>query len=108
MVAPLYNLEHVYNGEHLSEISRKMTEISRKKTPGENLITNQNPRYHYLKFPEKTYIVPSIVDFKHYFSVSIDYLLKCKNQKFICQIAELYREDLSQRFSAYLSRVGLP
>lgn len=108
LVAPLYNAEHVYTGEHLSAINIKSQEISKKKTPGTLLRQNTNPRYHFLDFTDDILIVPSVVDFKHYFSVPVPYLREVKRKNFVCTVSELYREDLSQRFSAFLSRIGLP
>ena len=72
------------------------------------LIQNETPRYHYLKFPNEVPIVPSIIDFKHYFSLNLEYLYEIKNESFLCRISELYREDISQRFASFLSRIGLP
>ena len=108
IVAPLYNAEHVYLGEHLSELKMEMVKINRGKTPGKTLRQNQTPRYHYLEFPLDIPVVPSVIDFKHYFTVNVEYLKKHKQKNFICQIGPLYREDVSQRFSSYLSRIGLP
>jgi len=108
LVAPLYNLEQVFTGQHLSELNMAMGTISRKKTPGKNLMQNETPRYHYLDFPNEVALVPSVVDFKHYFSVNVVQLKQHKAEKFVCQIGELYRENLSHRFSNYLSRIGLP
>lgn len=108
IMAPIYNVEHVYIGEHLSEIGMKMNPIDRKKTPGNNLRNNETPRFHYLEFPPTFPIPPSVIDFKHYFSANVAYLKKHKSKHFLCQIGALYREDLSQRFASYLSRVGLP
>ena len=108
IVAPLYNVEHVYKGEHLSELNMSMAEINKDKTPGKTLRQNQTPRYHYLEFPSNIPIVSSVIDFKHYFTVNVEYLKKHKKKNFVCQIGPLYREDVSQRFSSYLSRIGLP
>jgi len=108
IVAPLYNVEHVYSGEHLSELEMIMAEIKKGKTQGNTLRQNQTPRYHYLEFPANVPIVSSVIDFKHYFTVNVEYLKKHKKVNFICQIGPLYREDVSQRFSSYLSRIGLP
>ena len=108
LVAPLYNIEHVYNGEHLSEIGIKMQEISANKSPGKFLRNNERPRYHYLEFPPEIPIVPSVIDFKHYFSVNIEYLRKIKKNNFVCQVSELFREEISHRFASFLARIGLP
>jgi hypothetical protein len=108
LVAPLYNVEHVYLGKHLDEIGLKMQPINKSKTPGEKLRQNQTPRYHYLEFPPDIQIVPSVIDFKHYFSMNVQYFKKMKKTNFICNIPPLYREDISHRFANFLSRIGLP
>jgi hypothetical protein len=108
LVAPLYNAEHIYTGEHLSDLGMRMDTITRKKTPGTNLKQNLNPRYHYLDFARTIQIVDSVIDFKHYFTVNIQYLKHHKKTNFVCQLGVLFREDVSQRFSSYLARIGLP
>jgi hypothetical protein len=108
LVAPLYNAEHVFGGEHLSDIGIKSQPINRSKTDGRLLVQNQKPRYHFLEFPNDVPIVPSVIDFKHYFSVPVLYLRELKKTNFVCTVSELYREDISQRFAAFLSRIGLP
>lgn len=108
LVAPLYNVEHVYSGEHLSQLGLTMEPINRNKTPGNFLRNNERPRFHYLSFPANFPIVDSVVDFKHYFGVNIKMLRSLKKINFVCRLQKLYREDLSQRFSSYLSRIGLP
>ena len=108
LVAPIYNAEHVFQGTHLSELDLTMSQINKNRTPGKYLITNQNPRYHYLEFPQNIPIVPGVIDFKHYFSVNVEYLRKLKEQNFVCAVSALFREDISQRFANFLSRIGLP
>lgn len=108
LVAPLYNAEHVYDGDHLSELQMQMQKIDRKSTIAKTLRQNSSPRYHFLEFPDSIPIVPCIMDFKHYFSVPVDYLENIQTTNFICRIADLYREDISQRFASFLSRIGLP
>jgi hypothetical protein len=108
LVAPLYNVEHVYRGEHLEDLGMRMQEINPKRSPGEYLQNNTNPRYHYLRFPPDVPVSDSVVDFKHYFSVNGQYLRGLRAGQFVCRLAPLYREDLSQRFAAYLARIGLP
>lgn len=108
LVAPLYNVEHIYTGEHLQDLGLKMAVINKGKSPGQYLRNNETPRYHYLEFPEDIPVVSSVVDFKHYFSINVEYLKDHKKSNFVCQLSELYREDVSQRFSSFLSRIGLP
>lgn len=106
LVAPIYNLEHLRAGEHLSDLKRTMHRINSKALG--TLKNNDTPRYHYLEFPEDVQIVPSVIDFKHYFSVNVEYLKRRKAKHFVCKVAEVYREDVSQRFASFLSRIGLP
>jgi len=108
LVAPIYNAEQVYLGEHLKEIGQSMATINKTKTPGDLLRQNKNPRYHYLLFPDDIDVVSSVIDFKHYFSVNVECLNKIKKTNFVCKVSVLYREDTSQRFASFLSRIGLP
>jgi len=108
LMAPIYNAEHVYRGEHLNDLGIKAELISKNKSPGMFLRNNERPRYHYLEFPAEIPIVASVIDFKHYFSVHVEYLRQIKPTRFVCTLSPLYREDVCQRFATYLSRIGLP
>jgi len=113
LVAPLYNVDHFFQGAHLSELGKKMMEVKQKKkgkltTDAKNIFQNNNPRYHYLEFDETVDIVPSIIDFKQYFSLNTDYLYEIRSANFVCNISSLYREDISHRFASFLARIGLP
>lgn len=105
LVAPLYNSEHLISGEHLKEIGiSSQRQNTKLKDP---IIKNQNARYHYIEFSNDVVIPNSIIDFKHYFSISLDYMEEHMENR-ICGINPIYRELVSQRFSNYLSRIGLP
>lgn len=108
LLAPLYNVEHVYQGDHLSELGIKMERVPKNHSAGTFLRNNEPPRYHYLEFEDDVPIVPSVIDFKHYFSATVKYLLELKHTACVCAVAPLFREDIAQRFAAYLARVGLP
>lgn len=114
LVAPLYNIDHFTEGKHLELLGRTaqtITKFNKKKKPTtqyKNLLDNEIHRYHYLDFDDDVPIVPSIVDFKHYFTVNVEYLKKHKKQNFVCSVSSLYRERISQRFSYFLGRIGLP
>jgi len=107
LVAPVYNAEKVYAGQHMNELEMNMSPINKNKTPGKNIQKNTNPRYHYLEFHDNS-MVPSVIDFKHYFSVNTNYLRGIKKTNYFCTVSELFREDISLRFSNYLARIGLP
>lgn len=110
IVAPIYNFEDFLQGNHLKQLGMKMVAFPGKtKTTTKNIINNENKRYHYLKFDENVPIVESVIDFKHYFTVSVNYLTSIYHQShYVCSIESLYRELILQRFSNFLSRIGLP
>lgn len=108
LLAPIYNVEHVFQGEHLSELGIRMEPIPKARSAGNFLRNNERPRYHYLEFDEEVPIVPSVIDFKHYFSATVNYLMEIRDTAHVCSVAPLFREDIAQRFAAYLARVGLP
>lgn len=115
IVAPIYNEDLFLAGQHLSDpsIDWRMQVINKKSrgnisTRYKNLIKNEIPRYHHLEFEEEIPIVDSVIDFKHYFSVNVDDLIRIKERNYICKVSKLYRERISQRFSNFLSRIGLP
>ncbi len=108
LMVPMYNAEHVFQGTHLNDLRLSMAPINKNKTEGKNLRNNERPRYHYLEFPDDVPVVPQIADFKHYFSVHLSYIESLRSKQFVCRISDMFREDLSQRFAAYLARIGLP
>lgn len=120
LVAPIYNVYDFMEGKHLEELKLQGTSyLSNKKgtlleitgqkinSEGKLIIDNQVSRYHFLNL-EDVDVPPSIVDFKNYFSVGVEYLKNDKQNDFVCRLKPLYREFLTQRFSNYLSRIGLP
>ena len=106
LLAPMYNAAHVFAGEHLSGLNMYMQTIPSR--PKHVLKNNETPRYHYMEFTEDVPMPPVVVDFKHYFSVNLEYLKRLSVSKFVCQVPTLFREDISDRFAAYLSRIALP
>lgn len=111
IVAPLYSYERFLIGEHLRCYDLQMQKIKDLgKTAVNNIIINSNPRYHYFDFGElnSQKMLESVVDFKHYLTINVEYLRYLKKTNFVGKIDELHRENLSQRFASFLSRIGLP
>jgi hypothetical protein len=106
LVCPAYLSEDFRKGEHLKSFDFRMESKNSKQFS--DIKINQNPRYHYLEhYPE--FQIPSMVlDFKHYFTFNTDYLYYIHKEHYVASLNELFRECLSQRFSYYLSRIGLP
>lgn len=109
IVAPLYNSNDFFQGKHLEQLGFTMRQFpSKKRTETKDIYRNENKRYHFLSFDNDIPVVDSVIDFKHYFSVSVGYLTSIYAKQYVCSIDDLYRESISHRFSHFLSRIGLP
>lgn len=105
-IAPAFIFEQFLNGSHWGDIFTKNPGQKRKDTTIKKIIDNEIPRYHYLKFPEAG-MPELIIDFKHFFSVNREIMYKQLSKR-LCSIDNLFREKINQRFSYYISRIGLP
>jgi len=108
LVCPAYPAEMLREGTHLEQLGRKAMRIT--STPWRNIKQNQNQRYHFLA-PCTDLQVPELaIDFKHFASISRDLFCRQYHTRhhYLASLREVYREQLSQRFAAFLSRIGLP
>lgn len=118
IVAPLYSLDDIVSGEHLSNIGifvdGKLTDCSLKyehinSEKKKLLKQNKDDRYHYLKIEINGKYVEYVIDFKHYFTVNTERLIEHKQKNnFFVSIKSVFKESVNQRFSNFLSRIGLP
>ena len=104
LCAPLYNADHLFAGKHLEflDIETEYKNSNQKKY----IKSNRDPRYHYIEFASDE-LVPMIIDFKHYFTVTLNYLENNVSNR-VCSLEPIFRELVTQRFSNFLSRIGLP
>lgn len=105
-IAPAFIFEQYLNGSHWGEIFPKNGGQKRTDTTIKKIIDNEIPRYHYLKFPEVE-MPELIIDFKHFFSVNREIIYGQLSRR-LCSLDNLFREKINQRFSYYISRIGLP
>jgi len=108
LFAPAYLAESLRAGDHLKEVGLKM---GRKNSDMWYTIRkNLNIRYHFLKKDPNLGVPDLAIDFKHYFTISRDFFSHSflNDKHYVASLNSLFREDLSNRFSHYLSRIGLP
>jgi len=108
LVCPAYQAASFREGKHLNELHRVMESYGSRDF---KLIKgNCNPRYHYLAKWAPLQVAELVVDFKHFFTIPVEQLWDeyGTEEHYIARLKPLYREDLSQRFSAYLTRIGIP
>lgn len=104
LVSPAYLAAQLREGTHLSDLELKMQYLSTGLW--KPVKDNQNTRYHFLPANTDFQIPDLVVDFKHYYTMPKERLVA--NTNYIGSLNELFRENLSHRFSHYLSRIGLP
>jgi hypothetical protein len=108
LLVPAYLAESLKDGDHLIEEFKQKMERYRG-TSWEKILNNENKRYHYLKTNANLNIPNLIIDFKHYFTLSRDvFYEKYLNTSYLASITILFREELSIRFSTFISRIGIP
>jgi hypothetical protein len=117
LVAPIYNYDQFCDGDHMADCFKyiypssyrvKTRPIRKDKTPEKDIKNNMNPRYHFLSLFDESILRDSMIDFKHYFSVSLRVLEMFRKTNYVCTISPLCREKVSHRFVSFLSRIGLP
>jgi len=107
LVCPAYLAEEFREGTHLKDFDLKMERWDSKRY--KQIKTQNNYRYHYLEGYQPYQIPNLVIDFKHYYTIprNIIYFAK-ENGHYLASLRQLFREDLSHRFSFFLSRIGLP
>lgn len=105
IMLPVFNAIKLKHGAHWGQMVKSATSFGREKW--KDVCNNEVPRYHFLNFSEAECQTPLVIDFKHFFTVSRDYLYGNLNNRLFA-MAPLYRESIATRFANYLARIGLP
>ncbi|MDR3222246.1 MAG: hypothetical protein LBT66_00730 [Methanobrevibacter sp.] len=105
--------EQVRQGIHLTEYNDKFNILmdnkgKENKSKWKNILKNETPRYHYLKGNTDLQIPDLVLDFKRYYTIPNTYFYNQFEKCYLASLSELFREDLSNRFAYFLSRIGLP
>lgn len=114
LLCPLYNAEEIKEGEYVKDFFQGL-ELEIEKdilfNSKERNVIQKNWHYRFYEFSVQAgteEILPVVmVDFKHYFSLPISYLIK-NPQNRICCLDNLYAEQITLKFAAFLSRVAIP
>lgn len=107
LLCPAYPAAGLRAGTHLEDENLVMERINTDRW--KVVKGNNNARYHYLPEYSNYQIPEAVIDFKHYFTVPSEKISEALGlERRIGSLGELFREDLSMRFSQYLSRIGLP
>lgn len=107
LLAPAFLIDQVKAGTHL-EAHFEIKQRVMNRDDIKKVRQNNDDRYHCIEFDQDLQVPELVIDFKHFFTVQMDFVKQNYNQLYLTTINELFRERLSQRFTAYLSRIGLP
>ena len=102
LICPAYLATDFFKGNHIA--NKKMSNMdSKDKLLKKN---NEFKRYHFISAGEKT--PDLVIDFKHFFTLPREYLYSLYNDHYLYSLNVIFNESLAQRFSFFLSRIGLP
>ncbi len=106
LVCPAYIATELKEGIHLEDLRLKMEKYDTKRF--KQIKEQNNSRYHFLEADQRLQVPDLVIDFKHYYAIPRDTLFRTYPDHYLVTLNQLFRESLSQRFSNYLSRIGLP
>lgn len=106
LVCPFFIADELRHGNHLKKLS-----LIRENWCSDqwNLIkSNRHKRFHYFRIDDENKLPDMVADFKFYYTIPRNELYELAENNYKVSIKNLFKEDLSQRFAYYLSRIGLP
>ena len=107
LFCPAFTTDTIRAGTHLKDVYNiQTTRINSSQFDA--IKKKENPRYHLLQADMDLQVPELIIDFKAYYTVPFDFFNSLYMKYYLATTNELFRESLSQRFSYYLSRIGLP
>lgn len=105
LILPAYLEEEFKAGTHRGEEMKTQYWNTNLYRP---IPQNTNPRFHFLEGEAGCQLPNLVIDFKHLYTMTGELLYKKIKDTYFVSISEMFREVLSQRYSNYLSRIGLP
>lgn len=106
LITPGFPADQIKAGDHLKDFSIKPKNIA--SDIWKRIKSNNDARYHFLPSDVNNQVPDLVIDFKSYFTLPFAYLIQHYESSYLSTINELFRENLSQRFSFYLSRIAIP
>ena len=115
LMCPIYNKETAKQGNHIKEafsvFDAELDSSSVLFNSQEYKVAEKNWHYRYHPFKVsvngKVLVDESVIDFKHYFSVPMSYLINNRNNR-LFQLDDLFAEQITLKFAAFLTRVPIP
>ena len=114
LMCPIYNKDLVKSGNYIAQgfetldLSLEKEDVF-KKDDLKVASRDWHYRFHYLtvSLNDKVIIQDALLDFKHYFTVPMSYLIAHKKDRIMC-LENTFAEQLTLKYATYLSRVAIP
>lgn len=106
LISPAHLAESFKIGVHLQSLGLTMN--TWPSDLWKRIKQNQDERFHFLPANTDFEIPDLVIDFKQYYTIPTEKIYEVHKSNYLASIEPLFREDLSQRFANYLSRIGLP
>lgn len=114
LMCPIYENNAAKTGQHIKDAFAQLS----LKYEAENTYQSDDYKiakrdWHYrihaltVEADKKNVIENAVVDFKHYFTVPVSYLISCKDKR-VLRLDDLFAEQITLKFSTYLARVAIP
>lgn len=114
LMCPIYDSSSAKSGDHISEAFSELD----IKCIQDNVFSRDDKKvadkdWHYRFHPfcvqigEDKCFEDTIIDFKHYFTVPMSYLVNNKRNR-IMHLEDLFAEQITLKFATYLTRVAIP
>lgn len=114
LMCPIYERNISKSGEHIKNAFDQLSlEFKVENTYQRDDYNVAQRDWHYrihaltVEANENIVIDNAVIDFKHYFTVPITYLIAHKNDR-ILHLDDLFAEQITLKFSTYLARVAIP
>lgn len=117
LMCPIYDVDVAKKTEHLKQAFEEL-EIRKLDGKDDFLLYKDDIKvagkdWHYrfhdltVAIEKKTVLEKAVVDFKHYFTVPASYLMRNRENR-LFHLEDLFAEQITLKFSTYLSRVAIP
>ena len=114
LMCPIYDKSASKSGEHIKEaFSLLSLNIVEEPIYFKDDLKTADKDWHYrfhsltIETGTEKVLENAIVDFKHYFTVPISYLISHKKDRLL-RLDDLFAEQITLKFSTYLARVAIP
>ena len=114
LMCPIYEATLAKSGDHIKDAFDNMLlnfEIENTYQTDDYKVAKRDWHYRIhsltIEAEKKKILENAVIDFKHYFTLPISYLISHKKDR-VLHLDDLFAEQITLKFDTYLSRVAIP